>query len=120
MFLKFYLKRYKLSAAFQKEFDAFFRQLQERDEDIFGKCDLELVALSSKKHHRKGLGTSVKQFLDRAQADGAQRLRLFTNTIASWTFYENYGFQKVAEKAFQDGSGHRSLVYEYTLKEELR
>ena len=120
MFLKFYLKRYKLSAAFQKEFDAFFRELQERDEDIFGKCDLELVALSSKKHHRKGLGTSVKQFLDRAQADGAQRVRLFTNTLASWTFYENYGFQKIAEKTFQDGSGHRSLAYEYTLKEELR
>ena len=31
----------------------FFLQLQERDKEIFGKCDLELVALSSKRNYRK-------------------------------------------------------------------
>lgn len=118
MFLKFYLKRYKMSAPFQKQFDAFFRQLQERDKETVGKCDLELVALSSRRNYRKGLGTAlVTQFLNRAKADGADRVRLFTNTLASWEFYEKRGFKKVAEKPFQDGSGNQSLVYEYVLKE---
>lgn len=114
MFLKFYLKRYKMSAPFQKQFDAFFRQLQERDKETVGKCNLELVALSSRRNYRKGLGTAlVTQFLNRAKADGADRVRLFTNTLASWEFYEKRGFKKVAEKPFQDGSGNQSLVYEY-------
>ena len=46
MFLKFYLKKYRMSAEFKKQFDLFFRQLKERDSKTFGKCDLELVALS--------------------------------------------------------------------------
>ena len=105
MFLKFYLKRYKMSAPFQ-------------DKETVGKCDLELVALSSRRNYRKGLGTAlVTQFLNRAKADGADRVRLFTNTLASWEFYEKRGFKKVAEKPFQDGSGNQSLVYEYVLKE---
>ncbi|WP_454939853.1 GNAT family N-acetyltransferase [Evtepia sp.] len=116
MFLKFYLKRYKMSAPFQKEFDAFFRQLRERDQETFGACDLELVALASKRNYRKGLGTAlVSQFLDRGKGDGAACVRLFTNTLASWEFYEKRGFQKVAEKPFRDGSGARSIVYEYDL-----
>ena len=118
MFLKFYLKRYKTSAAFQKQLDAFSRQLRERDEKAFGVCDLELVALSSKKECRKGLGTAlVKQFLTRAKEDGADCIRLFTNTLASWEFYEKRGFKKVAKKPFHDGSGNQSLVYEYLLKQ---
>lgn len=120
MFLKFYLKRYKMSAVFQKQFDAFFRQLRERDEKIFGKCDLELVALSSKKDYRKGLGTAlVEQFLERAKNDGADCVRLFTNTLASWEFYEKRGFIKVAETPFHDGSGNQSLVYEYLLRSKF-
>lgn len=80
----FYLKRYKMSETFQKQFDAFFRQLRERDKKTFGRCDLELVALSSKRDYRKGLGTAlVTQFLSRAKADGAGNVRLFTNTLAS-------------------------------------
>ena len=118
MFLKFYLKTYKMSAAFQKQFGAFFCQLRERTEKTFGACDLELVALSSKKEYRKGLGTALmEQFLKRAEADGAGCIRLFTNTLASWEFYEKRGFQKVAEVPFRDGSGNRSIVYEYLLKE---
>ena len=117
-FLKFFLKRYKMSAPFQKQFDAFVRQAQERDKEIFGKCDLELVALSSRRNYRKGLGTAlVTQFLNRAKDDGAECVRLFTNTLVSWEFYEKRGFKKVAEKLFQDGSGNQSLVYEYVLKE---
>ena len=58
-----------MSAPFQKQFDAFFRQLQERDKETVGKCDLELVALSSRRNYRKGLGTAlVTQFLNRAKA----------------------------------------------------
>ena len=43
MFLKFYLRGYKLSAAFQKQFEAFFQQARERDNRDFRDCDLELV-----------------------------------------------------------------------------
>lgn len=114
----FYLKRYKMSETFQKQFDAFFRQLRERDKKTFGRCDLELVALSFKRDYRKGLGTAlVTQFLSRAKADGAGNVRLFTNTLASWKFYEKRGFIKTAEIPFQDGPGDHSLIYEYVLKE---
>ena len=117
-FLKFYLKRYKLSASFRKQFDAFVRQSQERDKETFGKCDLELVALSSRKDYRKGLGTAlVEQFMKRAKNDGADCVRLFTNTLVSWEFYEKRGFKKAAEKPFGDGSDHKSIVYEYLLSQ---
>ena len=36
MFLKYYLKRYKMSEPFQKQWDHFFSQLQERDSKTFG------------------------------------------------------------------------------------
>ena len=118
MFLKFYLKKYRMSAEFQKQFDWFFCQLKERDSKTFGKCNLELVALSSKKNFRKGLGTAlVTQFLKRAEADGAECIRLFTNTLASWKFYEKSGFSKVSEKPFKDNSGNKSFVYEYFLRD---
>lgn len=117
-FIKFYLKRYKMSAEFRKEFNEFVNQAKERDKKTFGKCDLELAALSSRKDYRQGLGTALlTQFLSRAKRDGVSCVRLFTNTIVSWEFYEKQGFQKVAEKSFPDNSGHRSFVYEYILKE---
>lgn len=114
MFIRFYTKGYGTSPAFQGELDAFLRQLRERDAETFGGCDLELVALSSRRDYRGGLGTAlVARFLERAESDGAKSIRLFTNTLASWQFYEKRGFTKVAEKPFGDGSGNRSLVYEY-------
>ena len=54
--MKFYLKLYHLSPAFQKQFDAFYKQLRERDAKTFGACDLELVALTSRVDYRQGLG----------------------------------------------------------------
>ena len=114
MFVRFYMKGYHLSPAFQKQFDDFFMQLKERDEKTFGTCDLELVALTSRKIYRKGVGTAlVDQFLRRAMNDGAGSVRLFTNTLASWKFYEKQGFVQVARKPFCDGSGQLSLVYAY-------
>ena len=114
MFLKFYLKRYHLSEAFQKQFDDFFLQLKEREEKFFKDCDLELVALSSKKEYRKGLGTALTaKFMERAKVDGANTVRLMTNTLASWKFYERHGFIRTLEKPFPDGSGNKTLIYEY-------
>ncbi len=118
MFLKFYFKGYKLSEAFQKQFDDFFRQARERDKKTFGRCDLELVALSSKKDYRKGLGTTLlTRFLERGKKDGADSVRLFTNSLVSWEFYEKHGFKKVAEKPFKWAPKERSIIYEYRLKE---
>lgn len=89
-------------------------QLRERDEKFFTGCDLELVALSSRKAYRKGLGTALMaKFMDRAKADGADTVKLMTNTLASWEFYEKRGFTKAAEKLFPDGSGHKTIIYEY-------
>ena len=117
MFLKYYLKLYKMSEPFQKQWDHFFSQLQERDSKTFGTCNLELVALSSKTAYRKGLGTAlVTQFLSRARADGADTVRLLTNTLASWEFYEKRGFARVAETPFRDGSENRTIIYEYRIK----
>ena len=66
MFLKFYLKRYKMSAPFQKQFDAFFRQLQERDKETVDiKCQhhsrssLMPFSVSYRKGIRKPLGNAI-------------------------------------------------------------
>ena len=73
-------------------------------------------ALTSRKDYRKGLGTAlVSRFMDRAVADGARNVRLLTNTLASWEFYEKKGFTKILEKPFSDGSGQKTIIYEYCL-----
>ena len=116
MFLKFYLKGYCLSEIFQKQLDDFILQAREREEKFFDGCDLELAALTSRKDYRKGLGTAlVSRFMDRAVADGARNVRLLTNTLASWEFYEKKGFTKILEKPFSDGSGQKTIIYEYCL-----
>ena len=116
MFLKFYLKGYCLSEAFQKQLDSFILQAREREEQFFDGCDLELVALTSRTDYRKGLGTVlVSRFMDRAGNDGAETVRLLTNTLASWKFYEKRGFSKILEKPFPDGSGQKTIIYEYCL-----
>lgn len=118
MVLKFFLRRYRLSYEFQKQFNVFLKQLMEKDNKLFGLCDLELGVITSKRDYRKGLGSALlTEFLNRAEQDGAECIRLFTNTLASWDFYEKHGFRKVAEKPFKDGSGNRSIVYEYRIKE---
>lgn len=118
MFLKFYLKRYKMSAPFQTQFASFYRQLLERDNSAFDTCELELVALTSKAAHRQGLGTAlVARFLKRAEADGAATVRLLTNTLASWEFYKKRGFTEVSRTPFKDGSSNSSIVYEYRVSE---
>ena len=51
--------------------------------------------------------------MERAKVDGANTVRLMTNTLASWKFYEKHGFIKTLEKPFPDGSGNKTLIYEY-------
>ena len=58
----------------------------------------------------------IAQFLSRARADGADTVRLLTNTLASWEFYEKRGFARVAETPFRDGSENRTIIYEYRIK----
>ena len=43
-------------------------------------------------------------------------MRLLTNTLASWEFYEKRGFARVAETPFRDGSENRTIIYEYRIK----
>ena len=101
MFLKFYLKGYRLSEAFQKQLDGFILQAREREEKFFDGSDRELVALTSRKDYRKGLGAAlVSRFMDSAVAAGARNVRLLTNTLASWEFYEKRGFTKILASPF--------------------
>lgn len=41
-----------------------------------------------------------------------------TNTLASREFYEKRGFAKVSERLFADGSGQKTIIYEYHVKEK--
>lgn len=118
MFLKYYLKGYKMSAPFKTQFEAFIRQAQERDAKDFEVCDLELMALASRRDYRRGLGTALlARFMERGRDDGADCIRLFTNTHASWEFYEKRGFTKVSERPISGEPGELSLVYELKLSE---
>lgn len=113
MFLKYYLKGYKMSPRFKEQFELFVQQAKERDTKDFETCDLELMALASRKDYRKGLGTALlKQFLKRGKEDGAECVRVFTNTHASWEFYERRGFTKIKEKPLSTDPENKSLVYE--------
>lgn len=117
MFLRYYLKGYEMSPLFKEQFDSFVRQAQERDAKDFETCDLELMALASKRDHRKGLGTALlTRFLERGRDDGAECVRVFTNTLASWEFYERRGFELVAEKPLPDFPEERSLVFEIRME----
>ena len=115
-FLKFAFGGYKLSVPFKEQFAAFFRQAKENGKDTPLDCDCELVALCSCKDYRKGLGTALwNAFAERCRRDGAKTVRLFTNTSATYTFYEKRGFTLVWGKPYSFGGNGRSLVYEYRL-----
>jgi ribosomal protein S18 acetylase RimI-like enzyme len=115
--LKFYLKLFKLSPGFQAEFDTFYAQVGERTKDGVGRCDCELAALSSRKDYRRGLGTALTDaMVSRCNADGAKNIRVFTNTAASYRFYEKYGFQLITKRPFDiNGDIGASLSYEYAI-----
>lgn len=114
-FAKFYFGGYKCSSAFKEQFGNFFRQVRERGKDTPMKCDCELVALSSRKDFRKGVGTALwRAFSERCKTDGAKVVRLFTNSDASYAFYERRGFARIWEKEYSFGGGS-SYVYEYIL-----
>lgn len=115
-FFKFTFGAYKLSPAFKEQFDLFFSQIKENGKDTPLSCDCELMALCSRRAFRKGLGTALwNLFCERAKSDGAKTVRVFTNTDATYTFYEKRGFALVWQKLYSFGKNGSSLVYEYKL-----
>ena len=114
-FFKFAVGGYKLSAPFQEQFSRFFAQVKEGDKSAPRGCDCELMALCSLKQYRKGLGTALwRAFAAHCRACGARCVRVFTNSDATYTFYEKRGFVRVWEKPYSFGGGS-SYIYEYNL-----
>ncbi|MCP1101640.1 N-acetylglutamate synthase-like GNAT family acetyltransferase [Aequitasia blattaphilus] len=115
--LKFYLKRYNTSPDFKKEFELFFQKMMEREPSTFGYCDCELAALSSRKDYRKGLGTAlVNGMVEKCTHEKVKNIRLFTNTDASYKFYDKYGLTKIYEKPYSfDERQGKSMIYELLL-----
>lgn len=116
--LKYYTGRYHLPAGFQREFRLFLRLAQNMRGRELGTCDCELSALTSRRAWRRGLGTVLADALmERCRVAGARSVRLFTNTDASYRFYDRYGFSLLGEKPFA-GAGHggTSFLYEYRLQ----
>ena len=115
-FLKFLIGGYRMSGPFEEAFGGFYRQARERDKKTPLSCDCELMALCSRRDYRGGLGTALwNAFAERCGRDGAKRIRVFTNTDASYLFYEKRGFTCVWEKPYSFGGEGKSLVYEYKL-----
>lgn len=113
---KYYLKGYRLSKDFDAAYKVFFAQLQERKKLPLGQCDCELAALSSCRDYRRGVGTALLEaFVKRCRRDNAKSIRLFTNTDASYTFYDRRGFRRVGEKPFSGAAEGASFVYELLL-----
>ena len=96
------------------QFDVFYKKLKENGKDTPLACDCELMALCSRRDFRKGLGTALwEAFKERCIQSGVKMVRLFTDTDATYTFYEKRGFRLVWEKPYSFGTPGRSLVYEY-------
>lgn len=75
------------------------------------------MALCSRKSFRKGLGTALwNAFKERCAKNNVKTVRVFTDTDATYTFYEKRGFTLVWQKPYSFGGNGRSLVYEYKLK----
>ena len=116
MFFKYYLKLYSMSNVFRREFDLFFKKLRERPRKGLGKYfDCELVALTSRKDYRKGLGTAlVNKMMEICKSNKVKNVRLFTNTAASYKFYDKYGFKKIYKKEYEfDKVKGESIIYEF-------
>ena len=76
----------------------------------------QLMALCSRRDYRKGLGTALwEAFQERCIQSGVKTVRVFTDTDATYTFYEKRGFKLVWEKPYSFGVPGKSLVYEYKL-----
>ena len=60
-------------------------------------------------------GESREAFQERCIQSGVKTVRVFTDTDATYTFYEKRGFKLVWEKPYSFGTPGRSLVYEYKL-----
>lgn len=115
-FFKFAFGGYKMSAPFKAQFDVFYKKLKENGKDTPLACDCELMALCSRRDYRKGLGTALwEAFQERCIQSGVKTVRVFTDTDATYTFYEKRGFKLVWEKPYSFGTPGRSLVYEYKL-----
>ena len=79
-------------------------------------CGGELMARCSRRDYRKGLGTALwEAFKERCIQSGVKMVRVFTDTDATYTFYEKRGFKLVWEKPYSFGVPGKSLVYEYKL-----
>ena len=116
-FFKFMFGGYKMSAPFKAQFDVFYKKLKENGKDTPLACDCELMALCSRKDFRKGLGTALwNAFKARCAKSNVKTVRVFTDTDATYTFYERRGFKLVWGKPYSFGGNGRSLVYEYKLK----
>ena len=115
-FFKFAFGGYKMSAPFKAQFDVFYKKLKENGKDTPLTCDCELMALCSRKDFRKGLGTALwEAFQERCIQSGVKTVRVFTDTDATYTFYEKRGFSLIWEKPYSFGTPGKSLVYEYKL-----
>lgn len=115
-FFKFAINSYDLSLDFKKQFDNFYKQVRENGKDTPLTCDCELMALCSRKNYRKGLGTALLNgFINRVQSDGVKVVKVFTNTDATYTFYEKHGFKLIWDKSYSFDAKGKSLVYEYRL-----
>ena len=74
------------------------------------------MALYSRKDFRKGLGTALwNAFKERCAKSNVKTVRVFTDTDATYTFYEKRGFTFVWGKPYSFGGKGKSLVYEYRL-----
>ena len=115
-FFKFAFGGYKMSVPFKAQFDVFYKKLKENGKDTPLTCDCELMALCSRKDFRKGLGTALwNAFRKRCEESGVKTVRVFTDTDATYTFYEKRGFKLIWEKPYSFGAPGKSLVYEYKL-----
>ena len=104
---------YRLSSEFRKEFERFFTEVMMRPPGITDDCDCELVVLTSRKDSRNGVGTAlVNGMVARCKENGANRIRIATDTSFNYRFYDKFGTVVYEKEHIINGERGRTFVYE--------
>jgi GNAT superfamily N-acetyltransferase len=117
--VRYMLNRYRLPSTFRAEFRNFVRRVGQLEIGKGIPADAEVTNLAAQTAWRKGIGTALMDaFMARCRENRCRTVKVLTETVVNYPFYEKYGFVRVHEKAMSGVQPPNiALVYLYTIAE---